>query len=70
MYLILPWFSTPKVRPKRGALLANTQVAEAAATQEGCHHDLNATAAPTLSVPSLAFTNTLLLACRNQDPHH
>lgn len=35
-HLMLPWFSTPKVKPSFGELLPYTQVADAAAVQEGC----------------------------------
>jgi hypothetical protein len=44
-HLMVPWFSTPKVRPSLGVLLSNSHAADAAAVQEGlallgmCMHD-------------------------------
>jgi hypothetical protein len=35
LHLMVPWFSTPNVRPSLGELLSNSQAADAAAVQEG-----------------------------------
>ena len=34
-HLMVPWFSTPKVRPSLGVLRSNSHAADAAAVQEG-----------------------------------
>jgi hypothetical protein len=34
-HLMMPWFSTPKVRPSLGVLLSNSHAADAAAVHEG-----------------------------------
>jgi hypothetical protein len=34
-HLMVPWFSTPKLRPSLGELLSNSHAADTAAVQEG-----------------------------------